>query len=61
MIWICYSRASERRCLLQALPQGTERTELLATVARITGKYDELTPKYHSEKAANPKNTMAFN
>ena len=47
--------------LVQALPQGTERTELLATVGRITGKYEELTPKYHSEKASNPKNTMAFN
>ena len=36
-------------------------TELEATVARITQRYDELSTKYHAEKAANPLNTMAFN
>ena len=50
--------------IIDALPDndGEEhKAELLATVERITSKYDELTPKYHSEKASNPKNTMAFN
>ena len=52
--------------LVQALPRGdrgqaAERAELLATVARITRKYEELAPKYHSQKSSNPKNTMAFN
>ena len=47
--------------LIDALPDGEERRELLATVARITAAYDALANQYHSEKAANPKNTMAFN
>ena len=44
-----------------ALEDGEERAELEATVARITQRYDELSTKYHAEKAANPLNTMAFN
>lgn len=47
--------------LIEALPDSTQRRELQATVARITARYDALATKYHSEKAANPKNTMAFN
>ena len=47
--------------LIEALPAGAERSELQATVARITATYDQLANKYHAEKAANPKNTMAFN
>lgn len=47
--------------IISALPAGAEKRELEATVARITATYDCLASKYHSEKAANPKNTMAFN
>ena len=52
--------------IIEALPDDVDegevhKAELRATVERITGKYDELTSKYHSEKASNPKNTMAFN
>ena len=47
--------------LIKALPDSRQRRELQATVARITARYDALATKYHSEKAANPKNTMAFN
>ena len=47
--------------LIGALEDGEARAELEATVARITKRYDELSNKYHSEKAANPLNTMAFN
>lgn len=47
--------------LIDALPAGADKAELQATVARITATYDSLAHKYHSEKAANPKNTMAFN
>jgi len=44
-----------------ALPPGDDKAELEATVARITKQYDLLACKYHSEKAANPNNKMAFN
>ena len=44
-----------------ALPPGDDKAELEATVARITKQYDLLSCKYHSEKAANPSNKMAFN
>jgi hypothetical protein len=47
--------------LIAALPPGDDKAEFQATVARITASYDGLANKYHSEKAANPKNTMAFN
>ena len=47
--------------LIAALEDGEARVELEATVARITQRYDELSTKYHAEKAANPLNTMAFN
>ena len=47
--------------LIAALEDGGDRAELEATVARITQRYDELSTKYHAEKAANPLNTMAFN
>lgn len=48
--------------LIEALPSSmsTEKTELRATVQRITGVYENLAIKYHSEKADNPANTMAF-
>jgi len=47
--------------LIDALPPGDDKAELEATVARITKQYDLLSCKYHSEKAANPSNKMAFN
>ena len=47
--------------LIAALPAGKEKAEFEGTVKRITAAYDGLANKYHSEKAANPKNTMAFN
>ena len=47
--------------LIGALPAGSDQDELLATVERITATYDRLAHTYHAEKAANPKNTMAFN
>lgn len=37
------------------------RAKLLEQVDRISQKYEELSRKYHSEKAANPGNTLAFN
>ena len=39
--------------LIAALEDGEARAELEATVARITQRYDELSTKYHAEKAAN--------
>ena len=47
--------------LIAALEDGEARAELEATVARITQRYDELSTKYHAEKAANPLNTIAIN
>lgn len=46
--------------LIEACPDGDEKTKLRETVARITARYDQLSHQYHSEKAANPKNTLAF-
>jgi len=40
--------------------QEPDRAELLETADRITRKYSELSQKYHSEKAQNPQNTLAF-
>ncbi|KAL1528972.1 hypothetical protein AB1Y20_010293 [Prymnesium parvum] len=47
--------------LIEALPEGEEKEELKETVRRINAEYDALSRKYHSEKAANPKNQLAFN
>lgn len=38
-----------------------ERAELRGIAARIEGKYNKLSSQYHSEKADNPNNTLAFN
>ena len=46
---------------IEELPDGEDKTELRATVSRITQTYDGLAKKYHSEKGANSKNTLAFN
>ena len=47
--------------LIEALPAGPEQDELRASVVRITESYDSLSDKYHTEKAAKPKNDIAFN
>jgi hypothetical protein len=49
--------------LIDALPASAhvEKAELLCTVQRITAAYSTLAAKYHTEKASNPANTMAFN
>ncbi|KAL3919137.1 MAG: hypothetical protein SGPRY_005741 [Prymnesium sp.] len=47
--------------LIEALPDGADKQELTATVARITSAYNSLSNKYHSEKQGNPSNDMAFN
>jgi tRNA(Arg) A34 adenosine deaminase TadA len=47
--------------LIEALHVGAMKAELELTVARITATYDSLAHKYHTEKAENPANTMAFN
>lgn len=37
------------------------KQEFRSTVDRISRKYEDLSRKYHSEKVANPNNTLAFN
>merc|ERR1711982_99377 len=38
-----------------------QKTEFRGAVERISRKYEDLSRKYHSEKVANPNNTLAFN
>uniref|UniRef100_A0A0G4G6S1 CMP/dCMP-type deaminase domain-containing protein n=1 Tax=Chromera velia CCMP2878 TaxID=1169474 RepID=A0A0G4G6S1_9ALVE len=46
--------------LIEDLQEGPEKKELQETARRITQTYDELSKKYHGEKGANAKNTLAF-
>eukprot|EP00934_Nitzschia_sp_Nitz4_P006801 Nitzschia sp. Nitz4//scaffold238_size30058//25661//26386//NITZ4_008006-RA/size30058-processed-gene-0.56-mRNA-1//1//CDS//3329543549//6791//frame0 len=46
--------------LVDALPEGDDKTELLATQKRLLDAYDTLANKYHSEKAANPDNSLVL-
>ena len=47
--------------LINELPEGEEKTALLASVDRVAAIYNDLSQKYHSEKADNPDNSLAFN
>jgi len=48
--------------MIEALPEeSAEKTQLKLQVERIATKYNDLSSKYHSEKADNPENTLAFN
>ena len=46
--------------LVQKLEDGDERTELLATIDRLTAAYDTLSKLYHSEKASNVNNSLVL-
>jgi len=40
--------------------QEADKAELIATAERIASKYEALSQKYHTEKAANKQNNLAF-
>lgn len=47
--------------LVEALPDEDEaKAELLATQNRLLATYDALANQYHSEKEANPKNSLVL-
>lgn len=46
--------------LVDALEAGEEKDALQATIARISGMYDELSQQYHKEKVDNSDNSLAF-
>lgn len=46
--------------LVDNLEDGTDKTEFQATVARLTEEYNNLANKYHSDKAANPNNSLVL-
>ena len=48
--------------LIEELDDDTvpEKKDLQATVQRLIAAYDELSHKYHSEKADNPDNSLVL-
>jgi GTP cyclohydrolase I len=46
--------------LVEALPDGPDKTELAETQNRLLKTYDEMANQYHSEKANNPKNSLVL-
>ena len=47
--------------LIDQLPDGEEKTELLVQQQRLSVEYDKLANKYHSEKAENANNSLVLN
>lgn len=46
--------------LVEALPEGDEKQELLNLQNELTAEYDKLSNKYHSEKADNKANSLVL-
>ncbi|CAJ1933037.1 unnamed protein product [Cylindrotheca closterium] len=46
--------------LVAALPDGADKTELVATQDRLLKAYDEMANYYHTEKANNPENSLVL-
>jgi len=46
--------------LIDKLEEGEEKDELKAIEKRLTGVYDSLSEKYHTEKASNPNNSLVL-
>lgn len=46
--------------LVEALPDGPDKTNLLDTQQRLLKAYDEMSNRYHSEKANNPENSLVL-
>ena len=46
--------------LIEQLPDGEEKSELLVQQQRLLDAYDELANKYHSEKAQNVNNSLVL-
>jgi hypothetical protein len=46
--------------VVEALPDGDEKTELKEIQDRLLKTYDELAEKYHSEKASNENNSLVL-
>lgn len=46
--------------LVEQLPEGEEKTDLLAQQQRLLDAYDKLANKYHSEKATNANNSLVL-
>ena len=46
--------------LVEALPDGEDKIELVETQERLLKAYDEMANYYHSEKANNPENSLVL-
>ena len=46
--------------LVEALPEGEEKTELVACQNRLLEAYDKLANQYHTEKVNNPENSLVL-
>lgn len=46
--------------LVEALPPGAEKDELVAVQNRLLKAYDVLANQYHTEKVNNPENSLVL-
>ncbi len=46
--------------LVDALPEGPDKTELIETQQRLLEAYDQLANQYHAEKSLNPENSLVL-